>query len=107
VAEHRLGIDQAVPCGLILNELTSNALKHAFPAQPRQARGFVHVAGRRRYELRVADSGIGLPEALDIENSRSLGLQLVRSLTAQLSGVLTVIAAGDGVPIVFPAAQAT
>lgn len=89
-----LGIDLAIPCGLIINELTSNALKHAFPENlPHEGR--IHIRMRElkngNIELFIGDNGIGLPEDLDIRKSNSLGLHLVTLLSEeQLQGVLTV-----------------
>jgi len=85
-----LTIETAVPCGLIVNELLSNSLKHGFP---NKRRGEVHVRiaeeqGKERLLISVADNGVGLPAGLDIEKSETLGLQLVRTLTRQLSGQL-------------------
>ena len=84
-----LTLDQAVPCGLIVNELVSNAFKHAFPGE---RGGEIRVAltadpdGRR--VLAVTDSGVGLPPGLDIERSDTLGLQLVVGLARQLGGTV-------------------
>lgn len=84
-----LAIDEAVLCGLILNELISNSLKYAFLDRD---------AGELRVELlneppggwtlRVADNGVGFPEEVDFKNSPSLGLQLVNTLVQQLDGVI-------------------
>ena len=85
-----LDINTAIPCGLIINELTSNALKHAFP--PGRA-GQIDVRIRRRdnlYELTVADTGIGLPPGVDFTRTESLGLQLVNTLARQLEGTIGV-----------------
>ena len=81
-----LGIDTAVSCGLILNELISNALKHAFPN--RQAGDIVvELVGNQQREisLRVSDNGVGLPPDLDYLQTTSLGLQLVNSLVDQIN----------------------
>ena len=87
-----LSVTAAVPCGLILNELFTNALKHAF--QGRKS-GKVIVSlfedERRKVCLSVRDDGIGLPPDLDWEHSRSLGLRIVRTLARQLHGVVEVI----------------
>jgi two-component sensor histidine kinase len=84
-----LGIDAAVPCGLILNELVSNALKHAFPNGQTGEIWVELAAGQdQQVSLRVSDDGIGLPEMLDWQNTDSLGLQLVNSLVNQLEGVI-------------------
>jgi PAS domain S-box-containing protein len=93
----RLGIDQAVPCGLVLNEIVSNALKHAFPAgRP----GTVRLTLRRRGEgeclVSVADDGVGLPAGLDLAAAGSLGLRLIRTLARQLDGRIEVLAAAPG-----------
>jgi len=83
----------AMPCGLIVNELVSNALKHAF----HDGAGQVNVTVRRdarTLTLAVHDNGSGLPDGFEIENARGLGLQLVRTLTSQLSGAVRVIGGG-------------
>ncbi|MCX6925502.1 MAG: PAS domain S-box protein, partial [Verrucomicrobia bacterium] len=84
-----LGLDQAVPCGLLLNELVTNALKHAFPGE---RSGCIRVTLERATpqtaRLTVADDGVGLPATLDPRHSASLGLQLVFLLTQQLHGTV-------------------
>ncbi|MCC7153494.1 MAG: PAS domain S-box protein [Bryobacterales bacterium] len=80
--------DQAIPCGLIINELLSNALKHAYPDG---RGGVIHVDMHSDGDwcsLRVSDDGIGLPEDGEIENSETLGLKLVGALAAQLGATL-------------------
>jgi len=84
-------INSAVPCGLILNELISNALKHAFPAG---RKGVIKIRLRRgpegRVELRVADDGVGLPAGLDLRKAKTFGLQIVNLLVDQLEGAIDV-----------------
>jgi PAS domain S-box-containing protein len=85
-------IDTAVPCGLVVNELVSNAFQHAFPGRDG---GRVSVSARRTpegwVELSVADDGVGLPAAADLQCRQTLGLQLVGGLVEhQLSGRLAV-----------------
>jgi two-component sensor histidine kinase/PAS domain-containing protein len=83
-----LSVDQAVPCGLILNELMANAFKHAFP---NGHSGVVHVSlweSGGDCIMCVTDNGAGLPADLDIATHHSLGLRLVRLLVAQLGGVV-------------------
>jgi PAS domain S-box-containing protein len=82
-----LDIDLAIPCGLILNELITNALKYAFP-DGRNGTIKVELRARSGYNinLRVADDGVGMPPDFDILKTKSLGLQLVNSLVAQLDG---------------------
>jgi two-component sensor histidine kinase len=92
VEEVSLGIDTAIPCGLIVNELVTNALKHAFPSPQEigSAEGEIHIslhAQEEGYMLEVSDNGVGLPER---QQETSLGLHLVRLLTRQLGGTLDV-----------------
>ena len=84
-----LDIDTAIPCGLLLNELMSNALKHAFP-NGREGRICVEMRSNDKgmYQLTVWDDGIGMPIEIDYRKTSSLGLQLVNSLTRQLGGTL-------------------
>jgi PAS domain S-box-containing protein len=86
-----LDVDTSVPCGLIVNELITNALKHAFPGE-RGGQIVVRLArlSAERYELCVSDDGIGLPEKLDPRNTTSLGLELVFTLAEQLAAEVTV-----------------
>lgn len=80
-----LGLDQAVSCGLILNELMTNALKYAFPDRKSGTIWVELSAGHGRVvNLRVADDGIGIPSDFDVHNAKSLGLQLVNNLAKQL-----------------------
>ncbi|MEI6874370.1 MAG: PAS domain S-box protein [Spirochaetota bacterium] len=83
-----LSLDQALPCGLIINELVSNALKHAFPGE-RQGRIVVELrlAEAGLVALRVDDDGVGLPTGLDADSTPTLGLRLVGNLARQLGGV--------------------
>ncbi len=82
-----LDINSAVPCGLLINELVSNVLKHAFPGG---RKGIVRIRLRREkdgsLELRVADDGVGFPEGLDFRRTGSFGLQIVDLLIEQLEG---------------------
>jgi two-component sensor histidine kinase len=86
-----LGIDAAIPCGLILNELVSNALKHAFP-DGREGKVWIELRNddAQRLTLTVSDDGIGLPEGLDIRDTNSLGLRLVNTLVRQLDGTMEI-----------------
>ena len=89
--EVELGVDQAIPCGLILNELLSNALKYAFPHELAGKIG-VHFS---RIEggwilLSCGDNGVGMPEGFDWQDSSSLGLRIVQILVKQIDGTLTL-----------------
>ncbi|MGM0466021.1 MAG: sensor histidine kinase, partial [Acidobacteriota bacterium] len=87
----QVDINTAIPCGLILNELVSNALKHAFPSGQR---GEVNVRLSKNKEgkinLTVKDNGRGLPREVNLHNPKSLGLQLIKDLTKQLNGEVKV-----------------
>ncbi|MES2532943.1 MAG: AAA family ATPase [Pseudomonadota bacterium] len=87
----QLGLNRAVSCGLIVNELVSNALKHAFPGERcGNIRVCLRTTPEGRYALSVADDGIGLRSDVDVGSAESLGLQLVDDLTHQLRGELAV-----------------
>jgi two-component sensor histidine kinase len=83
----RLAVDRAIPCGLIVNELVSNAFKHAFP-DGREGELVVSLrpAAGGGCVLRVKDTGVGFPEGLDCRSSPSLGLKLVDLLVRQVRG---------------------
>jgi PAS domain S-box-containing protein len=87
----RLRIDSAVPCGLVVNELITNALKHAFRDCDR---GEIRIALTRQavdeIVLSVSDNGIGLPDNFDPERTETLGLRLVRLLAGQLDGTVSI-----------------
>ena len=88
IAAIGLTMEQAVPCGLIINELVSNALKHGFPAG-RSGCVLVELKPEgQRLVLRVTDNGVGLSVACDVAGTSTLGLQLVRNLAGQLGGRL-------------------
>jgi two-component sensor histidine kinase/CheY-like chemotaxis protein len=85
-----LGVDQAIPAGLILNELVSNALKHAFPDG---RSGSVVIEGSRdqgRIHLAVQDDGIGVPPDVELARPDSLGMHIIHILTRQLKGTFDV-----------------
>jgi two-component system, sensor histidine kinase PdtaS len=87
----RLPIDTAVPCGLVVNELITNAVKHAFRDRDR---GEINIALARRggdeIVLSVSDNGIGLPDTFDPERTETLGLRLVSLLAGQLDGTVAI-----------------
>jgi len=108
-----LGVDTAIPCALIVNELVSNCLKHAFPPSPDgsagvpaapvptdspKQRGSIAIAltagENKKVWLMVRDNGVGFPESVDFRHTQSLGLQLVNALTEQLGGTIQVRAHG-------------
>lgn len=84
-----LDINKAIPCGLVLNELVSNSLKHAFPDGKK---GEIHVklytGKQKKNMLIVSDNGVGLPPAVNFEQPETLGLQLVIDLVKQIDGTI-------------------
>ena len=101
-------MDQATPCGLLVNELVSNALKHAFPVgQGGEIQVALHAehasAGlASRWCLRVSDNGVGLPADFEVRRMSSLGLQLATDLARQLGGTLDISApSGPGTGAIF------
>jgi two-component system, sensor histidine kinase PdtaS len=99
-----LPLNQLIPCGLLVNELLTNAFKYAYPAGQS---GTIHIAlkatATAHVALTVQDTGVGLPAGLDVHQAASLGLQLVAMLTEQLGGTLTLTPhPGTTMTITFP-----
>jgi PAS domain S-box-containing protein len=87
-----LTIERAIPAGLIINELLSNAIKHAFPAGQRgEITVSMQVTQEKQLIISVRDNGVGLPTQLDLSQASSLGLTLVRTLVKQLKGTIEVM----------------
>ncbi len=85
-----LDMDTAMPCGLLVNEVVSNAYKYAFPGN---ATGVISINLKRankKVVITMSDTGVGLPPSIDVEKTESLGMQLIQALTSQLDGELTV-----------------
>ena len=87
-----LNIDTAIPCGLIINELFLNSLKHAFTPTIQKPEIFIeiHSSHVNEFTLIIGDNGVGLPQDLDFRNTESLGLQLVCTFTEQLEGTINL-----------------
>ncbi len=107
IADVALDMDQAIPAGLIISELVTNALKHAFPARAvGEISVELQVAGEKNLVLRVSDNGVGLPAATRSQSSATLGLTLVKNLSRQLDGQLSIEGEqGTVFEIVFPSAR--
>lgn len=86
-----LDIDTAVPCGLIINELVTNALKYAFQGRVNGVVDISLEALKDCYKLSVKDNGIGMPENFDIYSSETLGMQLLTALVEQLEGKIELV----------------
>ncbi len=99
-----LNIDIAIPCGLVFNELVTNAIKHAFPRRRNGIIGISMKARGKMYVFVIKDNGRGLPADFDIKKSTSLGLQLVEMLVKQLKGKLEAGRRGEYTvfEIIFP-----
>ena len=86
-----LPMDTAIPCGLIINELVTNSLKHAFSDDKRgelSVEAIYHTDNK--FTLTIKDNGKGIPEGLDLNNSKTIGFNLVNSLIRQLGGILKI-----------------
>lgn len=83
-----LGLDASIPCGLIVNELISNSLKYAFPGKQDGKIFLILKHDSEIVSITVGDNGIGLSEDFDMENTNTLGLQLVTTLVDQLGGTM-------------------
>jgi two-component sensor histidine kinase len=101
--EVQLDMETAIPLGIIINELVTNAFKHAFPpdrARPADQADEIqielHVEAEQQLRLIVRDNGVGFPEGLEPANTGSLGLQLVHMLVQQLNGSLELQRQGEG-----------
>jgi PAS domain S-box-containing protein len=87
-----LGVDKAIPCSLLINELVSNSLKYAFSSTRNTGEISIKLLAEpgARYVLEVADTGCGIPEHIDFRNTATLGMQLVMTFVEQLNGAITL-----------------
>ncbi|MGD1872147.1 MAG: PAS domain S-box protein [Mastigocoleus sp.] len=100
----QLNLDNAIPCGLIINELVSNSLKYAFP---NDNKGEINITIEsdidKNIVLNVNDDGIGISNDMEWEKSNSLGLKIVRSLSRQLKGEISLnCLQGTDFKVIFP-----
>ncbi len=106
--EIRLDIEKAIPAGLIVNELLTNALKHAFPPHVRDGQITVTVRhdGDGHVILSVEDNGIGIPPDMKVAEMRTMGMTVIHGLTAQLDGTITLLPGpGTRFRLRFPSGQ--
>jgi PAS domain S-box-containing protein len=104
VVEFSLPVDLAIPCALVINEVLSNAFKHAFSGR---TQGTIRVLARQEGEqihISIQDDGTGIPENVDPDRTSSLGLKLIRNLVQQVRGTLAIESTSQGtqVTIHFP-----
>jgi len=90
-ANVHLDVDTAIPLGLIINELVTNAFKYGLEQSEKKLDIILQKAGETEYHLTVKDNGQGLPQGFKMEQSNSLGLRLVKRLTKQLKGSVKVL----------------
>ncbi len=98
-------IDEAIPCGLLINELLTNSYRHAFPGgRPGRVSISLTAIDDKHLLLLFSDDGIGLPENYNVNSATSLGMSLIKSLSEyQLGGILAVSReAGLGYSVSFP-----
>jgi two-component sensor histidine kinase len=97
-------VNAAMPCGLLVHEVVSNCLQHAFPAQQTGEVSITLRAGPAgQVTLTIRDTGVGLPEDLDVRQAETFGLHLLRGLTEQLRGTLVFTSdGGTCVTLRFP-----
>jgi two-component sensor histidine kinase len=95
VEEVYLEITNAIPCGLIVNELITNSLKHAFPGE-RKGNISIKMSEEKPkgFKLVVSDNGVGFPHEIDFRHTKSMGLQLVNDLVKQLQGSIDLDQSG-------------
>lgn len=99
-----LDLNKAVPFGMLINEIITNILKHAFP-QRKKGEIFLRLYqdGNKKIHLLISDTGVGLPSEVDIENPTTMGLQLMKDLTQQLKGEIQIESEqGTKIKVVFP-----
>jgi len=103
VSDIEMGMDTAIPLGLIINELVTNSLKHAFPDGIKGKKIQITLnKNNELFKLKVADNGVGIPETEMKKTPETLGLQLVKSLVNQLNGTMTItIKEGTMVEMLF------
>lgn len=90
VVDHDLGIETSIPLGLIINELISNSIKHAFKTGTGTVKLKLSKIGEL-YTLKLSDNGVGLPKGFDVNETTTLGLLLVNQLVNQLDGSIEVV----------------
>ena len=85
-----MGIDTAVPCGLLVNEIVTNSLKHAFPNERKgEVKIDIKMDGEN-YVMKISDNGIGIPGNINFDEEKSMGVQLIKMLTEQLDAKVEI-----------------
>lgn len=90
-----MDVEKGIPCGLIVNEIVSNGFKYAFPGDRKGEILLSVTADESNLKMLICDDGIGLPQNFEINKLKSLGMQIVVTLTEQLDGELTITSEPD------------
>lgn len=99
----KVDINTAIPCGLIINELVTNAFKHAFLQNIKGNVNIKFYSEDKNLILDVSDDGVGFPKEIDFKTTDSLGLKLVNVLTSQIDGEIKMkVENGTDFEIIFP-----
>jgi PAS domain S-box-containing protein len=103
VGEFRLEIDIMIHLGLLVNEIVTNSVKHAFPGG---REGEIRIEASEgglpgTITVRISDTGVGLPKGTDLGNAQTLGLQLIVMLTSQLNGTIALDAGSEGTAFII------
>ena len=85
-----MGMETAISCGLIINEMVSNILKHAFPHGEGNIGLELSEKNKDKYIMKIKDDGKPFPEDFEIGNTNTLGIKLIKSLVTQLNGEMTM-----------------
>lgn len=97
IPECKLNIDTIIPLGLIVNEIVTNALKYGFPGEEN---GCIQLQlkklSRSEYQMKISDNGLGFSDSITAQNSKSLGLKLIRNLARQLMGEIEKLPESPG-----------
>lgn len=88
IDDTKLEIETLIPLGLIINELITNSLKHAFPNKKGKINITLKTTNTNILNLKITDNGIGIPQTININNTQTLGLKIVKILTEQLDGTI-------------------
>jgi PAS domain S-box-containing protein len=99
-----LDLNKAVPFGMLVNEIVTNVLKHAFPGRKKGELSLrLYRDGNKKIHFLVNDNGIGLPKKVNVENPSTMGFQLIRDLTQQLDGEIQIESnRGTKIKVIFP-----
>jgi len=99
-----LDLNKAVPFGLLINEIISNALKHAFPEGKKGNLSIrLYLDGNKKVRLFVSDNGTGIPASVNIDRPSTMGLQLIKDLAKQLGGEIQIKShQGTQIKVIFP-----